>query len=227
MVYCIQIAVIHTECLVSLYHIPRISGHLCVVSQYRDRMGGRQSRDRIQEEDLQFLRVNTHYTEDIIKDWYKGFKKDCPDGKLYPDSFMKIYSQCFAKENLKEFCDHVFRTFDSDRNGFIDFKEFLLAMDVTSSGTPEEKLGLFFSLFDIDGNGWIDLVEMTNLMRCLHNMVGPTKSKSTVLECPETQAREIFKKMDMNSDGRVTKAEFIRACVVDQNLLKILTPPSR
>ena len=27
-----------------------------------------------------------------------------------------------------------------DKNGFVDFKEFLLAIDVTSTGTPEEKL---------------------------------------------------------------------------------------
>ena len=49
-----------------------------------------------------------------------------------------------AKENLEEFCDHVFRTFDRDRNGFIDFKEFLLAIHVTSSGTPEDKLNWAF-----------------------------------------------------------------------------------
>ena len=79
-------------------------------------------------------------------------------------------------------------------------------MDVTSSGTPEDKLSLFFSLFDVDGNGWIDLVEMTNLMKCIHNMVD---SKIRAIESPEEQAKEIFEKMDMNSDGRVTKNEFV------------------
>ena len=189
-------------------------------------MGAKISRDRLLKEDLEFLKVNTHYTEDIINEWYRGFKKDCPDGKLNPDSFMKIYSQCFAKENLSEFCDHVFRTFDSDRNGFIDFKEFLLAMDVTSSGTPEDKLSMFFGLFDIDGNGWIDEEELTNLLKCIHNMVDSSKKRFKSEDSPEVQAAKIFKKMDMNSDGRVTKDEFIRACVIDQKLIDILTPPS-
>ena len=58
---------------------------------------------------------------------------------------MKIYSKCFTGSSApQDFCDHVFRTFDSDKNGFIDFKEFLLAIDVTSNGTPEQKLDWAF-----------------------------------------------------------------------------------
>ena len=108
-------------------------------------MGNKSSRgDRLSKEDLEFLRSNTRYDEGTINEWYKGFKQDCPDGKLTPDAFMKIYSKCFPAGSAGQFCDHVFRTFDSDKNGFVDFKEFLLAIDVTSSGTPEEKLNWAF-----------------------------------------------------------------------------------
>ena len=50
--------------------------------------------------------------------------------------------------NAKKFCEHVFRTFDTDKNGFIDFKEFLLAIDVTSSGSAEKKLSWAFRYKD-------------------------------------------------------------------------------
>merc|ERR1719376_2024509 len=53
-------------------------------------------------------------------------------------------------------------TFDIDRNGVIDFKEFLLSIDVNSSGSPEEKLNWAFSMYDVDGNGYIDINEMTS-----------------------------------------------------------------
>ena len=87
---------------------------------------------------------NTHYDKATILDFYKGFMSDCPEGKLNPENFCEIYSKCFPRGNAKEFCGHVFRTFDTDKNGVIDFKEFLLSIDVTSSGTPQEKLNWAF-----------------------------------------------------------------------------------
>ena len=109
-------------------------------------MGAKASKksEKLSKEDLEYLRANTNYSVDTIIEWYKGFKEDCPDGKLTPDSFMHIYGNSFLTGNAKEFCDHVFRTFDTDNNGFIDFKEFLLAIHVTSSGTPQDKLNWAF-----------------------------------------------------------------------------------
>merc|ERR1712215_211199 len=158
-------------------------------------MGAKASCDKLSKEDLDFLVTNTHYTKDTICDWYKGFKQDYPDGNLSPDSFMKIYSKCFPTGNAKEFCEHVFRTFDSDKNGVIDFKEFILAIDVTSSGTPEEKLNWAFRMYDVDGNGWIDLVEMTKLVKSIYAMIGPTTAQQ---DSPEARAKEIFQRMDIN-----------------------------
>ena len=107
-------------------------------------MGNQAGKERLSKADVDFLKTNTRYDEDTIQQWYKGFMKDCPEGKLNPPMFIKIYSKCFPGGNAEEFCTHVFRTFDSDKNGTIDFKEFLLAIDVTSSGSPEEKLNWAF-----------------------------------------------------------------------------------
>ncbi|KAI5701697.1 hypothetical protein M8J75_012361 [Diaphorina citri] len=48
--------------------------------------------------------------------------QDCPNGRLTPAKFVDMYKMFFPSGNAEEFCDHVFRTFDMDKNGYIDFK---------------------------------------------------------------------------------------------------------
>merc|ERR1712002_983947 len=189
-------------------------------------MGGQSSKERLSKADMDFLMMNTQYDEATIQEWYKGFISDCPQGRLNANAFMKIYSKCFPSGNAKEFCDHVFRTFDSDKNGYIDFKEFLLAIDVTSNGNPEEKLNWAFSMYDVDGNGWIDLPETTKIVKSIYRMTG-SRSNADSYESPEVRAAAIFKRMDVNSDGKVTRQEFVTTCLDDGKLIQLLTPMTR
>jgi Ca2+-binding EF-hand superfamily protein len=58
--------------------------------------------------------------------------------------FSVKHSSLLRRTRAKKFYNLGGRTFDTDHNGYIDFKEFLLAIDVTSSGCPEEKLNWAF-----------------------------------------------------------------------------------
>ena len=94
------------------------------------------------------------------------------------DQFISMYSKMFPSGNPSKFSENVFRTFgefsdemmkdelfcllfvDTNRSGTIDFREFMLALHVTSNGSPEEKLAWAFKMYDIDGSGCIDFNEM-------------------------------------------------------------------
>ena len=69
--------------------------------------------------DLDFLKANTRFDKKTIEEWYSGFKKDCPDGKLTKDRFADIFKVFFPHGNAEEFVVHFFRTVDTDKNGFI------------------------------------------------------------------------------------------------------------
>jgi len=188
-------------------------------------MGVESSRAFLSKEDLEFLKSKTQFDEQTICEYYRGFLSDCPAGKLSPKEFCQIYSKCFPTGNAREFCDHVFRTFDTDKNGFVDFKEFLLSIDVNSSGSAEEKLNWAFSMYDLDGNGHIDLTEMTKLVSSIYKMISGTDQAHILQqETPEERAEAIFEKMDIDSDGKITKEEFIKTCIHDKNLLGMLSP---
>ena len=57
-------------------------------------------------------------------DIFRGFAKDCPNGKLYKQKVIEVYDEIVpnGNGNGKFFVDLIFRIFDQDANGYLDFK---------------------------------------------------------------------------------------------------------
>ncbi len=50
------------------------------------------------------------------------YQLDCPAGELTKKKFIQVYRQFFPNGQAEAFCTHIFRTFDADNSGKIDFK---------------------------------------------------------------------------------------------------------
>ena len=81
-------------------------------------------------------------------------------------------------------------------------------------------------MYDVDGNGWVDQKEMTRIVKSILKMLGSSLGQGQK-ESPERQAEEIFQRLDLNSDGLVSRQEFVQACTTDSTLWALLLPNTR
>lgn len=81
-------------------------------------------------------------------------------GKLPKEDFGKIYSLFFPNGDATLFAEYVFNIWDQNQDGSIDFKEFIVAINMSRNATLEEKCKWAFKMYDIDGNDYITKREM-------------------------------------------------------------------
>ncbi|XP_004206924.2 neurocalcin homolog isoform X2 [Hydra vulgaris] len=160
----------------------------------------------------------THFTEQELKDWHIGFKRDCPEGRLSLQQFTDIYSKFYGTTEAKKFAEHLFRTFDTNHDGTIDFREFMCSLSITTRGTMEEKLRWAFMVYDVDGNGSITSNEVLAIVKSIKKMIGNINDKNA----SDERILSLFSKFDKNHDNKLSLQEFVEGAQNDLTFVRIL-----
>ncbi|NXG63288.1 GUC1A protein, partial [Hemiprocne comata] len=150
--------------------------------------------------------------------WYKKFMTECPSGQLTLYEFKQFFGLKNLSPAANSYVEQMFETFDFNKDGYMDFMEYVAALSLVLKGKVDQKLKWYFKLYDVDGNGCIDRGELLNIIKAIR----------AINRCQETVTAEeftnmVFDKIDINGDGELSLEEFLDGVQKDQELLDILT----
>eukprot|EP00092_Neocalanus_flemingeri_P081648 GFUD01102034.1.p1 GENE.GFUD01102034.1~~GFUD01102034.1.p1 ORF type:complete len:219 (-),score=76.40 GFUD01102034.1:244-900(-) len=184
-----------------------------------EKMGSKNGKPVLRDEDIAALSKSSGLDEAQVKESFDLFVAEHPNGKMKPKDFREMMSKALPKKDASKMEKHVFRIYDANNDGYIDFSEFMMIFFIMSEGAPEEVLTKIFRVFDVNSDGSITQKEMTKLIK---DMYGLLQSEDPNLAAKDLIAKSAFAEMDKDQDGKVTTDEFIAACMGQEDLSKML-----
>ncbi|XP_006860520.1 PREDICTED: guanylyl cyclase-activating protein 1 [Chrysochloris asiatica] len=151
--------------------------------------------------------------------WYKKFMTECPSGQLTLYEFRQFFGLKNLSPTSSKYVEQMFETFDFNKDGYIDFMEYVAALSLVLKGKVEQKLRWYFKLYDADGNGCIDRDELLTIIRAIRAINPYSDSPMSAEEFTDL----VFSKIDVNGDGELSLEEFMEGVQKDQMLLDTLT----
>ncbi|XP_048847371.1 recoverin a [Brienomyrus brachyistius] len=178
----------------------------------------------LSKELLEDLKLNTRYSEEELHAWYQSFQKECPSGRITREKFESIYSSFFPDADPSEYARHVFRSFDTNADGTLDFREYVVALHLTSSGKTLQKLEWAFALYDVDGNGTISKNEVQEIVKAIFKMISSEDQKHLPEDenTPQKRADKVWNFFGKNENDKISEGEFIQGVMDNKDILRLI-----
>lgn len=156
--------------------------------------------------------IDVDFSREEIEEWYKEYQVNLGKGmtRLTMKEFKEVYNSVFDGD-ASGFVEHLFRSFDMDRDGYVDFKEFIVGLCVSGSDKPNTKLKWAFRMYDVDGNGSISRGEMESMLKAIYRMITTDLSNSKDdIKAIDQLVSTFFESADKNHDDAINQEEFVQ-----------------
>ncbi|XP_078114495.1 guanylyl cyclase-activating protein 2-like [Sander vitreus] len=148
-----------------------------------------------------------------IQELYRKFASECPSGNLHLHEFKKIFGvNSNSTEEESAYMENLFRSFDTNKDGNIDFMEYVAGLHLVLRGKLEDKLRWSFKVYDRDGNGCLDRQEVRHLVKIINKIKSHNDPDTGNIE---DICDRIFDLVDKNNDSQISLEEFIEGAEKD------------
>ncbi len=152
----------------------------------------------------------TAFSKDELGAMYNNFKKLSAtrksDGVIDKQEF-RIMMNASATMN-SAFLDALFKLFDRDNSGTIDFGEFVLALAIYQNKAraipDEDKQKVFFKLYDIDGDGEISPKDLAVILTACFSATHMSVAQDDI----DALVRTTFSKYQLTPKGNIDFASY-------------------
>ena len=168
----------------------------------------------LDKNDLKALEQETRFTQAELMDWYETFINRYPGGLVTRDEFKREYQLAFPDNDVEAFSDIIFKSFDKDCDGVLDYKEFIVGLSLTTKSDLDQKLRWAFSFYDEDKSGFITRDELYDVFRAF-DKISPDVKKTATLD---QRVDAVFKLIDKNRDNKITIDEFVEGVKKDETM---------
>nr|AGT28474.1 neuronal calcium sensor 2 [Pseudodiaptomus annandalei] len=183
-------------------------------------MGSKNGKPVLRDEDVKALVQSSGLDEEQVREHFNAFVAEHPNGKMKMKDFREMMSKALPKKDASKMEKHVFRIYDSNNDGSIDFQEFMVVFYIMSDGSPDEVLEKIFRVFDVNSDGTISKKELKRIIKDI--LSGLIKTDNPEEASEKLITTSAFAEMDTNEDGKVSLDEFKAACLGQEKFSKML-----
>lgn len=179
---------------------------------------------KLSKDDLKALRLATYFDKRELQQWYKGFIRDCPSGQLSEEEFIKVFKQFFPFGDPNDYCHYLFKVFDVDKSSYIDFKEFIIALSITSRGSIDQKVNWSFKLYDQNKRGYLKYNDILLIVTAVYKMIGSMVALPNDEKTPELRCKKFFDLLDKDyKSDTINQDEFKQLVKLDPAIMNSIS----
>ena len=180
----------------------------------------RKQKAELSSEEVNYLIWNTSLGREKLEDQYRNFMRKHSSGLIDKKNFNSMMKESYPGVKTKKLSRHIFRMYDTNEDGSVDFKEFITALDTFNNGSAENNLKKIFKFLDINNDGKIHVSELIEVVGDISEIA--KRRNSNKLEDFDALAGAAFAEMDLDQNGEITEEEFITACLSQKRFTSIV-----